>query len=335
MKLPGWLSVALKESPVVLGSRLVVELFDEWRQLTFQLGAARCTRTRDKWQAKLTVEFHAIEKGLSLGAPRLGFGEKRILELISDLRTYRDRFDDPEFLAHPLATIRGYLAYNADRGFDPVKVREAFERLESEQPRPTPTSTEGGVKLVRKSDLTSSGLDFEAFAMTRHSVRDFSSRQVTREELLQAVATAQRAPSACNRQAWHAHIFQASAKDEILRFQGGSNGFVESVGAAVVVVGDLRSYFINEIHQPYVDGSLFAMTMMFAFHGQGMGSIPLTTSFKRRRLREFRRRFGIPEHQVPVMILGVGHLKDEFHVAISARRDVSESVTFHDGASKQ
>lgn len=318
----------------MLGLRLVVELSDEWKQLAFQLGAARCTRTRDKWQAKLTVEFHAIEKGLSLGAPRLGFGEKRILDLIADLRTYRDRFADTEFLAHPLATIRGYLSYNVARGFEPARVREAYDQLEREQPQATPISVEGGVKLVRKAELTSSGHDFEAFALTRHSIRDFSNQPVTREELVRAVATAQRAPSACNRQAWHAHVFQGSAKDEILRFQGGSNGFVESVGAAVVVVGDLRSYFINEIHQPYVDGSLFAMTMMFAFHGQGMGSIPLTTSFKRRRLREFRTLFGIPEYQVPVMILGVGHLKDEFNVASSARRDVSESVTFHDGASR-
>jgi hypothetical protein len=55
----------------------------------------------------------------------------------------------------------------------------------------------------------------------------------------------------------------------------------------------------------------------------------LTTSFKRRRLREFRKRFGIPDYQVPVMILGVGHLKDEFNVACSTRNDVLKTVTFH------
>lgn len=307
----------------------MAELADEWRQLTFQLGAAHCTRIRDKWQAKLTVEYHAIEKGLSLGNPRLGFGEKRILELIVDLRTYRERFGDFEFLIHPLATIRGYIAYNVERGFDPVRVREAFLQLEREQP-PTPSvHVEGGVRKVRKDVISSGGHDFEAFALTRHSIRDFSGQEVTQEEILRAIRTAQRAPSACNRQAWHAHVFQGSRKDELLKFQGGSNGFVEAVGAAVVVVGDLRSYFINEIHQPYIDASLFAMTMMFAFHGQAMGSIPLTTSFKRRRLKEFRRRFSIADYQVPVMILGVGHLKEEFNVASSARKDVLETVTFH------
>ncbi|MBK8802730.1 MAG: nitroreductase family protein [Fibrobacteres bacterium] len=329
MKMPQWVRTTLKESPVVLGMRLLVELADEWKQLTFQLGAARCTRTREKWQAKLTVEFHAIEKGLSLGAPRLGFGEKRILQLIEDLRSYRDRFSDPAFLAHPIATVRGYIAFNKDRGFEPALVTKALRRLESEQPAPVAADIHGGVKPVRKMDLLSGGCEFERFALTRHSIRDFSTDVVTREEIMRAIGIAQSSPSSCNRQSWHAHVFQGMAKDELLRFQGGSNGFVEAVGAAVVVVGDLRNYFINEIHQPYIDASLFAMTMMFAFHGQGMGSIPLTTSFKRRRLREFRKRFGIPDYQVPVMILGVGHLKEEFNVACSARNDVLKIVTFH------
>jgi hypothetical protein len=143
--MPQWVRTTLKESPVVLGMRLLVELADEWKQLTFQLGAARCTRTREKWQAKLTVEFHAIEKGLSLGAPRLGFGEKRILQLIADLRIrYRDRFSDPAFLAHPIATVRGYISFNQKLGFEPALVTEALRKLESEQPAPVAADIHGG-----------------------------------------------------------------------------------------------------------------------------------------------------------------------------------------------
>jgi hypothetical protein len=56
--------------------------------------------------------------------------------------------------------------------------------------------------------------------------------------------------------------------------RGAPTGSWKRLGAAVVVVGDLRNYFINEIHQPYIDASLFAMTMMFAFHGQGMDRSP-------------------------------------------------------------
>ncbi|MCB9495450.1 MAG: nitroreductase family protein [Fibrobacteria bacterium] len=328
MPLPKFLSTFLKESPVILGMRLVVELFDEWTQLMFNLGAARCRGTKAKIEAKLTVEYHAIEKGLSLGAPRLGFGEKRILTLVSDLRWYHSVFNDRAFLERPLATIRGYISFNQERGFEPTSIRKAYDDFLDDIGPSTEPAAQGGVKLVKRSDIQGFGAQFEAFANTRHSLRNYSDAPVTREEILAAIRIAQRSPSACNRQSWHSYVFMGAEKDALLGFQGGTNGFTESVGAAIVVVGDLRNFFINEIHQPYIDGSLFAMSMMFAFHAQGMGSIPLTTSFKRRKLREFKRRFGIPDYHTPVMIIGVGHLKEEFHVAWSARKDVSDAVTF-------
>ena len=315
------------ESSLIISMRLLYELYDEWVVLSSNLSSVKCSSVKVKMEGRLTMQYHAIEKGMSLGMPRLGFGEKKILDLINDLVDYRGKFGDTSFLKYPLSTIHGYIQFNLTKGCDPVKVRERFERefLSSVEIM----GQEGGVKRIKKTDLQLNVKSFEAFARSRHSIRDYSSQDVTHDEIVSAIRVAQNSPSACNRQAWRVHIFKGQEKNRLLNFQGGCNGFVDSINTAILVAGDLHEYFINEIHQSYVDASLFSMVLMYSFHANGMGSIPLTTSFKRKRLKAFRREFEIPDNHVPTMIIGVGHLKDEFNVAYSARDDVHDVVTYH------
>ena len=72
------------------------------------------------------------------------------------------------------------------------------------------------------------------------------------------------------------HVFSGKDKDEILKLQGGANSFYQEANKAILVTGDMNRYYTTEMHLPYVDGSLFAMSFIYALTSLGVASIPLT-----------------------------------------------------------
>ncbi len=135
-------------------------------------------------------------------------------------------------------------------------------------------------------------------------------------------------PSACNRQPWRIHVFRDKViKKELLDWQG-NRGFTDNIDTAIVVTCSLNAFFIYELHQAYVDGGLYAMTLMLALHSLGLGTIPLTLGLMSSELNILHEKFGIKEDQIPILIIGVGCLKESFEVAISERKEIKEYVRF-------
>ena len=40
-------------------------------------------------------------------------------------------------------------------------------------------------------------------------------------------------------------------------------------------------------------------------------------------------KFGIPENEVPIVLVAFGELLDNFRIAVSSRKDISKTNTFH------
>jgi nitroreductase len=106
----------------------------------------------------------------------------------------------------------------------------------------------------------------------------------------------------------------------------GSRGFSDTINTAIVVKCSLKHYFMGEIHQAYVDGGLYAMSLMYALHSLGVGTIPLTLGMTSNKLKSLHNTFHEGKDELPILIIGVGALKDTFKVAISNRKDISEYV---------
>ena len=67
--------------------------------------------------------------------------------------------------------------------------------------------------------------DFQTLAYSRHSVRDFSDKPLSVEQVKKAVKLAQTAPSACNRQSSRIiHVIDREKCEKILNIQGGAKG---------------------------------------------------------------------------------------------------------------
>ncbi len=70
------------------------------------------------------------------------------------------------------------------------------------------------------------------------------------------------------------------------------------------------------------------MNLINALHFVGLGTIPLSCGFKYRKLKQLRS-FGIPDNAVPILIIGVGHYPEHYKVAISERKLIDKTNTFH------
>ena len=165
---------------------------------------------------------------------------------------------------------------------------------------------------------------------SRYAVRDFCDRPIDMELLRKALQMAEKSPSACNRQSWRIHVYKEVKAQKLFLLQGGSNGFEQDMQVAILVCCDLRSYFLDELNLPYVDGGLYAMNLMLALHYYGLACIPLTMGRKARKLKIIKKEMNIPNNEVPILLIGVGSYKDEYRVAVSSRYPYHQYTTFED-----
>lgn len=286
----------------------------------------------EKMQYTLLRENHVIEKGMSIKNPRLGFGQQKVAALIARLSEYYKRYGvvDKKFLEYPLDTVQEYIKYTTETYVEIPAIEKSFKDLCSRVGY-RPRILAGGVVNVKCASVKQlAGGDFDELTRSRRSIRYLNQLKLpTREEINKALSIAQRTPSACNRQAWHTHVFQGKQAVELVKWQGGSRGFEEEMTSAILVTSDLKGFLWHEVHQVYVDGGLYAMNLINALHYIGFGTIPLSTGFEWTKLKDLSR-FGIPENEVPIVIIGFGNLLDEFKVAVSARKNIDKTNVYHD-----
>ena len=170
------------------------------------------------------------------------------------------------------------------------------------------------------------------FFATRRSIRDFDvSRVPALEDLVGAVELARNTPSVCNRQGFRVHIYRDRPTiDRILQIQGGATGFNDTV-PTVAVVTARRALFVGpmERNQRWVDGGLFAMTLVWAFHAIGLGTCMLNWSMGLRSSDRLRAAADIPDGEDIVVLLAIGHPRSGARVARSEKRSISDLAHFH------
>ena len=91
----------------------------------------------------------------------------------------------------------------------------------------------------------------------------------------------------------------------------------------------MSSFSHKARHGARIDGSLFAMTLMYALHDLGLGACPLNTSYTIFEERKLRKEINLSFAEEPIMMIGIGHLKDKFVTANSPKKDIKE-ILFYD-----
>ncbi len=313
--------------------QFLIEMLTYWRKLCRYNASRHTEGDMQKMQYTLLRRNHIIEKGMSMRKPKHGFGQAKVLELIESLRRYNQRYGtaDKAFLRYPLATIKTYIEYQQHNGVDIAHIESQFEQLCREAAIPADSlSTPAGVETVAASYLQQEATaNFERLLLSRHSIRFFENEQPSRALLEKALALAARTPSACNRQAWHTHIYFGDDTHRLLRMQTGCNGFCDDIHCAIVVTANMKGFLGHEPFQCYIDGALYAQNLINALHYVGLGTIPLSCGFMSNQLSQMQRTFNIPDNEVLIVIIGTGIMCKETKIAVSTRKPVSTTNTYH------
>ncbi len=172
----------------------------------------------------------------------------------------------------------------------------------------------------------------QSFFSTRRSCRDFDPRRrVSAEVIYEALRRAQHTPSVCNRQAPRAHLLQTeSIVASALALQSGNRGFGESVQQLFVITADRRAFSeAEERNQGWIDGGLFAMTLVWALHSLGISSCMLNWSMGVTATRKLRSVLGLPDHEDVICMVAIGYARPGSRAARSQRLPINEILTEH------
>ena len=267
--------------------------------------------------ARITKAYHMIEKGLALPEPRPGFGQEPIAMLLAEVPELEAAGHAGPVTRSARASLAAYVRWHDALGHQvPPPVRQFAATAE--------TAPGGAIVLERQFIQSAAGIDFARFARSRYSVRNFTGAPVSEEAIRTAVEVALKTPRVCNRETRRVHFANTPGDmGRMLSVQNGNRGFGHLAGAVLMITSDVREFVeYGERNQCWVDGGLFAMTLAFAFHAQGLGTCMLNASnasWKDRRLRAI---LGLPDHEVVITFMAVGHLPDQLMVAESPAPDV-------------
>lgn len=274
-----------------------------------------------KLQTHLTIATHALEKGMSIGKARYGFGQKKAIELLNGLQHFIELKGDKTFVDECCTIIVKYLEYNERKGADMLRIRDAFISFcNKNNVRMVPY---GGIIEINHSDIIEREQSlFESFSQSRFAIRDFGETPIKKESIEKALKLCERTPTACNRQGQRVHIYLCKEqKNKILNLQGGSRGFIDDMQGAILICSDLRCYDFYELNLPYVDGALYAMNLLYSLHFYDIATIPLTMGHKTKYTRKLMTEMGLPSNEVPVLLIGIGSFKEHCRVAQSHRKN--------------
>lgn len=277
--------------------------------------------------AWIRADAHKIEKGLSLPDPRPGFGILVVERLLDTIPEYMDAYDVDQVVQWSVSVLLAYERFNTARGFEAPQISEKISALALRVNKAGTESCEGGVtSLDKEAVLKKAAIDIEEFFSSRHSIRDFSPQPIEPALVKNAVRLAQKTPSVCNRQSWKVYAFlDAQERAAVFQCQQGNRGFGESATGVLIVTVDLTTFFsYEERHQPWIDGGMFSMSLVYALHSMGLGTCCLNWCTKRKWDKKLRAITGIPEREVIVVLIAIGHLPEKLNVPHSPRKPLDD-----------
>lgn len=281
-----------------------------------------------------TIFFtHQIEKGLSHGNFRHGFGKGVLAEFAPLLVAFRQQdanYRTNDIYRSAMSALHDYKVRHETDSYDLTYMRRDFPD-DIWQEIANADSRYGGVLTIKASDKADNAAKtFVELSESRHSLREFSDEPVNAEDIERAVDIAMRTPSVCNRQPTRVHIItNADLIAKLMPIQHGFNGY-PFPPALVLVTSDIQAFMNpDERNEGFVDGGLFSMSLLLALEEQRLAACPLNTCLPAGRDDATRRLLNLPDNELLVMYIAVGHFLPEAETCMSRRFKGSDIVTVH------
>ncbi|WP_119697087.1 polysaccharide pyruvyl transferase family protein [Microbacterium halotolerans] len=286
----------------------------------------RVSRTVENARSLLMYHAHGFEKGLSRTTNfRPGFG-KAVMPLLSgEMNKWISNGRDPEdtFFQIAAAVMHNYFERHRQLDADVSHFWKLFDAPVQELITKADPGLGGATPATLERDMetwTPSDREFEDVVFSRRSVREFTADPVANEDIERAVQIALQAPSVCNRQPVRVHQFDDKSKlGPVLELQGGFRGY-ELPPKLLLVTSDHAAFVAAvERNQAYIDGGLFMMLLLLGLEHTGLGAVSLNTAMGQEREAAIREILGIPDSEVFISFIAVGHFDRSVLVPRSKR----------------
>lgn len=298
----------------------------------------------DKLIPLLQWYTHIIEKGLSLEKTRLFFGKAVIADIehfLMHIEKLGGKKNVPEIQCC-LDVLTAYVLFNQTHASEELlKENETYlehiSGLVKKYRSSEHTICKGGtLTFTRSKYMDDARQPWSFLSASRFSVRHYTGQPIPKEDICKAVQWAMKSPSVCNRQSTRLKIIYNKEKiRQVLSLQKGTGGFTDTIGALIMVAGDLKSFSSpHERNQVFIDNGIFCMNLLYGLQYLGYGTCPLHWFWGKEHDLKLRKLIQFPENWTVSCFISVGCLPDEFSVPMGYRKELSEICFFEEEESQ-
>lgn len=144
--------------------------------------------------------------------------------------------------------------------------------------------------------------------MTRASVRSYSDRKVTDQQVDTLLRAAMAAPTAADKRPWRFVVINNHETLKKIATDFSSMTMADGAALAVVMCGDMTATFDGEGREYWVqDVSAASENLLLAAHAMGLGAVWCGIYPKTDRVSQFSEMLQLPENIIPMACICVGY----------------------------
>lgn len=309
----------------ILNLKLFSEYISDYKTYSKYALIAGEGKSRNQLIGIIIFRTHAIEKGLSHHDFRPEFGKDSLFgSLKSHLTEYRRLGYDlqNQYITAAISALNEYKKKHENQGIAIPWFDDLFHGWV------VPTPILSGTKIVQRKKLEDRS--FSDLISSRVSVREFGPGNVKLEEIEAAIKMSVKTPSVCNRQPWKVKVISSTDMiSKVLKIQGGFNGYDLPNKLLLVTVETAFFNGRNERNEPYIDGGLFTMSLLYALESKNIASVALNAMFTTNRARQVANILNLSESEMLITFIAVGEYPAQAVVPKSFRGDYRDLITYY------
>jgi nitroreductase len=285
--------------------------------------------------AAMTIDYHRIEKGLSMHNTKQNFGLKSgVLKRLYDMnKVYISKFgNDDKILKIIYHSIQNYYDWHKEKKVtiqcsymekylqEYVCFREKYD-----------VKRIGGIRKIQREDILSDLKTYDSFFMSRRSVRKYCNKDVDVNIVKKCINNAlYGTPTVCNRPVNEVHLIKDyNMRKKLLSYQNGNSGFGIYAPIILIITTCLENFQNStERRAPYIGGGMFAQSLVYTLHAEGLATCCLNWDVDYKKDIEVRKMLTLKNETI-IMYMSIGHYPDEYEVAISDKPDLKDIITYH------
>lgn len=281
----------------------------------------------------LRMLTHFIEKGLTMPRTRPCFGIMRLRQIASLVEEIGEEYSQEFEMIYISKVIDEYILFHKSIDITlPEENQIVISRIKK--------IVGDNKKLLhikqrhyKKEDyFTTKDGFFSTLAHSRHSARNYISKEISEEIFIEIAKITATAPSACNRQSCKMHVItKKDLIEQVFSLGVGCNGFGHLAPAIIIVTSDIACRDnITERHQIGVDAGFFGMNLLYALHEKQIGACILNwdniraTDIKLRKLVP-----SIKDEETVLFIISCGYTPDEFDIPLGLKIPIENVISFN------